>query len=103
MPTQEDDQLGIVANVQPLITFSTEISKHLIPEKTLLTSIYSVLAKKERPKVLTLETSRSIVVHIYRVGEASLVTICRKSVKAHGYKPAINHAVTMLNKGRLQT
>jgi len=81
MPTQEDDQLGVVANLQPLITLSTDL----------------MASKKERPKLLTLETSRQIV-YIHRVGEASLMAICRKSIKSPAYKPAINHAVTMLNK-----
>jgi len=81
MPTQEDDQLGVVANLQPLITLSTDL----------------MASKKERPKLLTLETSRQIV-YIHRVGEASLMAICRKSIKSPAYKPAINHAVMMLNK-----
>jgi len=78
----EEDQLGVVANLQPLITFSTDIMQ----------------AKKDKPKVITLEMSNRIV-FVHRVGgEASLVTVCRKSTKPAGYRSAIDLAVSMLDR-----
>jgi hypothetical protein len=58
-----------------------------------------VQAKKDRPKVITLEMSGKIV-FIHRVGEASLVTVCRKASKPSGYRTAIEQAVSMLDKGK---
>lgn len=60
-----------------------------------------VQAKKDRPKMMTLEMSKSIV-FVYRVadGTSSLVVVCRKSGKPSVYNAAINHAVSMLDKGR---
>jgi len=81
MPNQEEDQLGIVANLQPMITFSTDI----------------LMSKKERPKLLTLEMSRQLV-FVHRIGEACLVVVCKKNLKSPNYRPAILHAVNMLSK-----
>jgi len=81
MPNQEEDQLGIVANLQPMITFSTDI----------------MMSKKERPKLLTLDMSRQLV-FVHRIGEACLVVVCKKNIKSPNYAPAIDHAVIMLTK-----
>jgi len=90
---QEDDQLGLVANLQPLITFSTDIMS----------------LKKDRSKELMFSVSRQVV-FVHRVGssdgythsvsshDAALVVICRKSVKPSAYKDNINRAIDMLNK-----
>jgi len=79
---QEEDQLGIVANLTPIITLSTDI----LQAKT-----------KERPELITLEMSKQIVI-ICRVGDASLVSICRKSTNPTHYQPAIERAAVMLEK-----
>jgi len=80
---QEEDQLGLVANLQPLITLSADI----------------MMAKKDRTESIQLELSERYVVFIHRVTEgASLVSICRKSIKASTFMPAVTKAVHMLDQ-----
>jgi hypothetical protein len=78
---QEEDQLGIIANLQPLITFSTDI----------------ISSKKDRPECIHLEMERHIV-FINKVSDISLVSICKKSIKYTTYMPAIQKALIMLDK-----
>eukprot|EP01114_Cavostelium_apophysatum_P012174 TRINITY_DN2701_c0_g1_i1.p1 TRINITY_DN2701_c0_g1~~TRINITY_DN2701_c0_g1_i1.p1 ORF type:complete len:256 (-),score=29.08 TRINITY_DN2701_c0_g1_i1:61-828(-) len=78
---QEEDQLGIVANLQPLITFSTDI----------------MMSKRERPKLVTLDMARQIV-FVHRIGEACLVAVCKKNLKSPNYQSSIDHSVIMLTK-----
>ncbi len=59
-----------------------------------------VQTKKDRPETVILEMSRQTV-YVDRVGEASLVNICRKSVQPEVYKPVIEKAVIMLDKGNV--
>jgi len=60
---QEEDQLGLVANLQPLITLSSDI----------------MMAKKDRTESIQLELSERYLVFVHRVTDgASLVAICRK-------------------------
>jgi len=78
-PMQEEDQFGFVANLQPIITISTDI----------------MLAKKDRPKFLSLEMQSRVVI-IHKVRDASLVCVCRKSKSPSVYMPAIEHARCLL-------
>jgi len=80
-PSQEEDQLSLVANVQPLVTLSNNI----------------MMPKKDHPELISMEMNRQIV-YIHRVGEASLVAVCKKSAKASLYKPLLLRAVSMLEK-----
>jgi len=84
MPAQEEDQLGIVANLQPILTLSTDIMQ---------------ARSKETPQVIQLEMSRQVI-YVLRsaTGEASLVAICRKSVNPSVYMPAIEKAAATLDK-----
>eukprot|EP01112_Ceratiomyxa_fruticulosa_P024365 TRINITY_DN997_c0_g1_i2.p1 TRINITY_DN997_c0_g1~~TRINITY_DN997_c0_g1_i2.p1 ORF type:complete len:255 (-),score=26.96 TRINITY_DN997_c0_g1_i2:365-1129(-) len=76
-----DDQLGIAANLTPLIAFSSEIMLH----------------KADRPRVITLEMGKQVI-EVHRVGPASLVCICRKNKDPSVYRSAIQNAVQMLEK-----
>jgi len=79
MPVQEEDQLAIVANLQPLLTIGNDI----------------MLQKKQRTKEIVMEMSKHTVV-VNRLSEASLVCICRKNVSPRVYTPNIQRAVAML-------
>jgi len=77
-----DDELGIVANLQAMITFASDI----------------MLAKEDRPRVITLEMARQTVL-VHRVANAaSLVCMCRKNKDPSVYKNKIINAVNLLEK-----
>jgi len=82
-----DDELGIVANLQAMITFAGDI----------------MLAKEDRPKVITLEMARQTVI-VHRVANAaSLVCLCRKNKDPAIYKSKVIGAVSLLEKVFLLT
>lgn len=77
-----DDELGIVANLQAMITFASDI----------------MLAKEDRPRIITLEMARQTVL-VHRVGHyASLVCLCRKNKDPAIYKQKVIGAVNLLEK-----
>jgi len=77
-----DDELGIVANLQAMITFASDI----------------MLAKEDRPRIITLEMARQTVL-VHRVAHsASLVCVCRKNKDSSVYKSKIIGAVQLLEK-----
>jgi len=57
-----------------------------------------VVAKKDKPKVISLELSRQVV-FVHRIGDASLLSICKKNVKPSVYMPSIEKSVAMLEQG----
>jgi len=79
MPVQEDDQLAIVANLQPLLTVSNDI----------------MLLRKERSKEIIMEMSKHTIV-ISKLSEGSLVCVCRKNVSPKVYALHIQKAISML-------
>jgi predicted regulator of Ras-like GTPase activity (Roadblock/LC7/MglB family) len=83
VPAQEEEQLGVIANLQPILTLSADIMQ---------------TKSKEMPVEILLEMSRQVV-YVHRIGESSsLVSICRKSVNPSVYKPFIEKAVSTLGK-----
>jgi hypothetical protein len=96
MPALEEDQLGIIANIQPMITFSNDISEYSVKFRRLLMNVVS--ARKERAKAISIGMNKYLVV-IHKVGDAHLIVVCRKSIKPSIYTNEIAHAVVMLDKG----
>lgn len=76
-----DDQLGIVANLQAMLAFATDI----------------MLSKEDRPRLITLDMMRQTVL-VHRIGTASLVCICRKNRDPATYRDKIATAVLLLEK-----
>ncbi|EGG20102.1 saccharopine dehydrogenase [Cavenderia fasciculata] len=80
--TGSEDQLGMIANLQAMLSFSNDI----------------LLSKGDRTKEIILDmiTQR---VFISRVGPANLVCICKKNKDPSIYQSTIYDAVTLLDKG----
>lgn len=95
--TSSGDQLGIIANLQPLITISNDLSILFY----FFLAHQLVVLRKERPRLITMEMGGNKVVYLHRIGEAYLVCVCKKNVKSPTYEAAINHSVVMLSKGTL--
>eukprot|EP01113_Clastostelium_recurvatum_P041554 TRINITY_DN6620_c0_g1_i2.p1 TRINITY_DN6620_c0_g1~~TRINITY_DN6620_c0_g1_i2.p1 ORF type:complete len:139 (-),score=18.97 TRINITY_DN6620_c0_g1_i2:94-510(-) len=76
-----DDEVGVAANLTPLLAFSSE----------------AMLLKGDRPRIITLDMAKQLV-EIHRLGSASLVCICRKNKDPAVYRAAINTAVYMLDR-----
>lgn len=89
LTTGLDDQLGVVANLQALLTFCNELSKYLV---TL------VLARQDAVSVVSVEMAKQLVI-IHRVGSASLLTICRRNKDPSVYNLAIGTSVDLLDRG----
>lgn len=78
-----DDHVGVVANLQALITFSDGIMSE----------------RQDVAQSITLEMSEKIVfIHRIRNGRASLVSICKKSIKKSIHLQYIEETVTLLEK-----
>lgn len=76
-----DDQLGIVANLQAMLAFANDI----------------MLSKEDRPRLITLDMMRQTVL-VHRIGQASLVCVCRKNRDPATYRDKIATAVLLLEK-----
>jgi len=76
-----DDHLGIVANLQAMITFASDI----------------MLSKEDHTRIITLEMMRQKVL-VHRVGRASLVCVCSKNKDPSAYRDKILDAVNLLEK-----
>ncbi|GAM21268.1 hypothetical protein SAMD00019534_044430, partial [Acytostelium subglobosum LB1] len=79
--TNTEDQLGVIANLQAMLSFSNDI----------------LLSKGDRTReiILDMVTQR---VFISKVGPANLVCICKKNKDPSIYQPDIYNAVTLLDK-----
>jgi hypothetical protein len=124
-PVQEDDQLGIVANLGPLLTVSTDLSMYILggtgdsvailslptivgsynmatESPVNLYYIYTNLSlvneRNERPKMIEMELSAKRVT-IIRVTEASLVVITRRAINPAVFGPVVKRATELLEKG----
>jgi len=80
-PIQEEDQLGIVANLGPLLTVSTDL----------------MAERHDRPKYISVEMGGKMV-NIIKVTNACLVLLCRKNVNPSVYGPAIDKATLLLER-----
>eukprot|EP01104_Vermistella_antarctica_P003716 TRINITY_DN1397_c0_g1_i1.p1 TRINITY_DN1397_c0_g1~~TRINITY_DN1397_c0_g1_i1.p1 ORF type:complete len:248 (+),score=59.24 TRINITY_DN1397_c0_g1_i1:523-1266(+) len=80
---QMDDQLSIIANLQAITTFSSSIMQQ----------------KQDVPTSISMDMTRQVV-FISRIGDASLVCVCRKAVNRSVYEPSLNQSVIMLSKVR---
>jgi len=76
-----DDQLGIVANLQAMLAFANDI----------------MLSKEDRPRLITLDMMRQTVL-VHRIGQSSLVCVCRKNRDPATYRDKIATAVLLLEK-----
>jgi len=76
-----DDHLGIVANLQAMITFASDI----------------MLSKEDHTRIITLDMMRQKVL-VHRVGRAFLVCVCSKNKDPLVYKDKIVDAVNLLEK-----
>ncbi|KAL6041759.1 Saccharopine dehydrogenase [Balamuthia mandrillaris] len=77
-----EDHVAVVANLQALLTFSSEL----------------MAAKQDAPQVVTLDMSKQVV-YLYRLrANASLVCICRKSVRREAYLEHIHLAATLVEQ-----
>ncbi|KAF2077502.1 hypothetical protein CYY_001201 [Polysphondylium violaceum] len=77
-----EDSLGMIANLQAMLSFSNDI----------------LLSLGDRPKEIILDMANNHVI-ISRVGPASLVCICKKNKDPSIYQKAIGDAVILLDKG----
>lgn len=82
MPTQEDDQIELVANFMPILSSSQSLFTHL----------------KQQPKVISLEMTKHIV-FIHKIGDNNLLTVCKKQIQPSTYTPAIEKSVILLERG----
>ncbi len=76
-----DDQLGIVANLQAMLAFANDV----------------MLSKEDRPRLISLEMMRQTVL-VHRIGQSSLVCVCRKNRDPATYRDKIATAVLLLEK-----
>jgi len=76
-----DDQLGIVANLQAMLAFANDI----------------MLSKEDRPRLITLDMMRQTVL-VHRIGQSSLVCVCKKNRDPATYRDKIATAVLLLEK-----
>ncbi|EDR41052.1 hypothetical protein ACTFIW_012988 [Dictyostelium discoideum] len=76
-----EDQLGMTANLQAMLSFSNDL----------------LLSKGDGPKEIILDTNDNNVI-ISRVGPASLVCICKKNKNKEVYQNSIYEAVILLDK-----
>jgi hypothetical protein len=79
--TSEEDPLGMVANLAPILSSSQSLFSHL----------------KQQPKVISLEMSRQVV-FVHKIEDHFLVTICKKNVNPPIYIPAIEKSILLLEK-----
>eukprot|EP01132_Coremiostelium_polycephalum_P001447 gene1447-1824_t len=76
-----EDQLGMIANLQAMLSFSNDI----------------LLSKGDRPKEVILDMVNNTVI-VSRAGQVSLVCICKKNKEPSIYRKAIDDAVVLLDK-----